>query len=38
MKTAMEFRAGNVIMLGKDPMVVLRTEYSRGGRNSATCA
>ncbi|MDE2300831.1 MAG: elongation factor P, partial [Burkholderiales bacterium] len=25
MKTAMEFRAGNVIMLGKDPMVVLRT-------------
>ena len=36
MKTAMEFRAGNVIMLGKDPMVVLRTEYSRGGRNSAT--
>ena len=36
MKTAMEFRAGNVIMHGKDPMVVLRTEYSRGGRNSAT--
>ena len=36
MKTAMEFRAGNVIMQGKDPMVVLRTEYSRGGRNSAT--
>ncbi|MDB5816920.1 MAG: elongation factor, partial [Rhizobacter sp.] len=23
-------------MNGKDPMVVLRTEYSRGGRNSAT--
>ena len=36
MKTAMEFRAGNVIMQGKDPMVILRTEYSRGGRNSAT--
>jgi elongation factor P len=36
MKIAQEIRAGNVIMLGKDPMVVLRTEYSRGGRNSAT--
>ena len=23
-------------MHGKDPMVVLKTEYSRGGRNSAT--
>jgi len=36
MKIAQEIRAGNVIMHGKDPMVVLRTEYSRGGRNSAT--
>ena len=36
MKIAQEFRAGNVIMHGKDPMVVLKTEYSRGGRNSAT--
>ena len=36
MKTAQEVRAGNVIMNGKDPMVVLKTEYSRGGRNSAT--
>jgi elongation factor P len=36
MKTAQEIRAGNVIMHGKDPMVVLKTEYSRGGRNSAT--
>ena len=36
MKIAQEIRAGNVIMIGKDPMVVLRTEYSRGGRNSAT--
>ncbi len=36
MKIAQEIRAGNVIMNGKDPMVVLRTEYSRGGRNSAT--
>ena len=36
MKIAQEIRAGNVIMYGKDPMVVLRTEYSRGGRNAAT--
>jgi elongation factor P len=36
MKIAQEFRAGNVIMHGKDPMVVLKTEYSRGGRNAAT--
>ena len=36
MKLAQEIRAGNVIMQGKDPMVVLKTEYSRGGRNSAT--
>jgi elongation factor P len=36
MKVAQEIRAGNVIMHGKDPMVVLKTEYSRGGRNSAT--
>lgn len=36
MKTAQEIRPGNVIMHGKDPMVVLKAEYSRGGRNSAT--
>jgi elongation factor P len=36
MKTAQEIRVGNVIMQGKDPMVVLRTEYSRGGRGSST--
>ena len=36
MKIAQDIRAGNVIMNGKDPMVVLKTEYSRGGRNSAT--
>ena len=30
MKIAQEIRAGNVIMHGKDPMVVLKTEYSRG--------
>ena len=36
MKIAQEIRAGNVIMYSSAPMVVLRTEYSRGGRNSAT--
>ena len=36
MKLAQEIRAGNVIMQGKDPMVVLKTEYSRGGRGVAT--
>jgi elongation factor P len=36
MKIAQEIRAGNVIMNGKDPMVVLKTEYARGGRNAAT--
>src|SRR4051812_36829961 len=36
MKIAQEICAGNVIMQGKDPMVVLKTEYSRGGRNAAT--
>ena len=36
MKIAQEIRAGNVIMHSNNPMVVLRTEYSRGGRNAAT--
>lgn len=36
MKIAQEIRAGNVIMQGKDPMVVLKTEYARGGRGAAT--
>jgi len=36
MKLAQEIRAGNVVMQGKDPMVVLKTEYSRGGRGAAT--
>ena len=38
MKTAQELRAGNVIMVGKDPMVVLKAEYNKGGRNAATTA
>jgi len=36
MKVAQEIRVGNVIMQGKDPKIVLRTEYSRGGRGAAT--
>jgi elongation factor P len=32
---AQEVRAGNVIMIGKDPMVVQRAEYNKGGRNAA---
>ncbi|MFI0546972.1 MAG: elongation factor P [Brachymonas sp.] len=36
MKIAQEIRAGNIIMQGKDPMLVLRTEYARGGRGAAT--
>jgi elongation factor P len=32
---AQEVRVGNVIMVGKDPMVVLRAEYNKGGRNAA---
>ena len=35
MKTAQEIRAGNVIMVGKDPMVVQKAEYNKSGRNSA---
>jgi elongation factor P len=36
MKIAQEIRAGNVIMQNGQPWVVLKTEYSRGGRNAAT--
>jgi len=36
MKLAQEIRVGNVVQLGKDPLVVVRAEYNRGGRNSAT--
>ena len=35
MKTAQEVRAGNVIMVGPQPMVVLKAEYSRSGRNGS---
>ncbi len=35
MKQAQEIRAGNVIMVGNDPMVVQKAEYNKSGRNSA---
>ncbi len=35
MKTAQEVRVGNVVMVGSDPMVVLKAEYNKSGRNSA---
>jgi elongation factor P len=35
MKLAQEIRAGNVIMVGKDPMVVQKADYNKSGRNSA---
>lgn len=37
MKTAQEIRVGNVIMVNAAPMVVLKTEYSKSGRNSSVC-
>lgn len=35
MKLAQEIRAGNVIMVGRDPMVVQKADYNKSGRNSA---
>ncbi len=35
MKTAQELRAGNVVMVGNDPMVIQKTEYNKSGRNAA---
>ena len=35
MKIAQELRAGNVVMVGTDPLVVQKAEYSKGGRNAA---
>ena len=35
MKQAQELRACNVIMVGKDPMVIQKAEYNKGGRSSA---
>jgi elongation factor P len=35
MKIAQDLRAGNVIMVGKDPMVVQKAEFSKSGRNAS---
>jgi elongation factor P len=35
MKTAQECRPGNVIMVGSDPMVVQKAEFSKSGRNAS---
>ncbi len=35
MKLAQELRAGNVVMINGSPMVVLRAEYNKSGRNAA---
>ncbi len=35
MKTAQELRAGNVVMVGSDPLVVQKAEYNKSGRNVA---
>lgn len=35
MKIAQELRAGNVVMVGTEAMVVLKAEYSKSGRNSS---
>jgi elongation factor P len=35
MKIAQEIRAGNVIMVGKEPMVVQKAEFSKSGRNAS---
>ena len=37
MKTAQEVRAGNVVMVNNEPMVVLKSEYSKSGRNASVC-
>jgi elongation factor P len=35
MKTAQELRAGNVINVSGEPMVILKAEYTRSGRNGS---
>jgi len=35
MKLAQEVRAGNVIMIGTNPMVVQKAEFSKSGRNAS---
>src|SRR3989337_1355766 len=35
MKIAQEVRSGNVIMVGNDPFVVQKAEFSKSGRNAS---
>lgn len=35
MKTAMELRSGNVVMVGNHPMIVQRAEFTKSGRNAS---
>ncbi len=35
MKTAQELRTGNVFMVGSEPMVVQKAEFSKSGRNAS---
>src|SRR5207245_11520501 len=35
MKLAQEVRAGNVIMVGPNPMVVQKAEFTKSGRNAS---
>ncbi len=35
MKIAQEIRAGNIVMVGNDPMVVQKAEYTKSGRNTS---
>ena len=35
MKIAQEIRSGNVIMVGKDPLIVQKAEFSKSGRNAS---
>jgi len=35
MKLAQELRTGNVVQMGNDPLVVLKAEYNKSGRNAA---
>jgi elongation factor P len=35
MKIAQELRTGNVVMVGKDPMVVQKAEFTKSGRNAS---
>jgi elongation factor P len=35
MKTAQEIRVGNVVKVAGEPMVILKTEYTKSGRNAS---